>query len=146
MKQFKKIVLGVFYIVLAFHFQLNAQQKDGNTIAIEKYFQNSSLIIQPINQNKLEPTKGMSNVTQIGNYNYSSIKTNSKSSHSVIQNGNQNKIEFLSYYSGNNFINLVSEQIGNNNSIQVIGTNSIAKKLKITQIANNSAILVRNYK
>jgi len=133
--------------VLAFHFQLNAQQKDGNTIAIEKYFQNSSLIIQPNNQNKVQPAKALSNsVTQIGNYNYSAIKTNNKSSHTVIQNGNRNNIEFLSYYSGNNFINLVSEQIGNNNSIQIIGSNKISEKLKITQKANNSAILIRNYK
>jgi len=150
MKNLKKIFLSVFCFVFAFYFQLNAQQSDSNTIVIGKYFRNISkkANIQNSVKNKIVNYNNNieSTLTQTGNFNYSYIQTsNNKSSHNVTQQGNKNSVVLLSYYGGNNYINLATQQIGNNNSIQVIGNNSIAKKLKITQRANNSAIFVRNY-
>jgi len=147
MKNLKKIFLGIFIFGFAFHFQLFAQQEDNNTIAINKYFSNNKAAnIQKSVQNKVFKAQYLSNtLTQVGNYNYSLIQTNSKSSHNVMQKGNKNEIKLLSYYNGNNYINLISNQVGNNNSIHIIGTNSIAKKLKITQKSNNSTIFIRNY-
>jgi len=142
------MLLGVFCFIFAFYFQLNAQQRDGNTVVIEKYFQNSGASkVQNSIKNRVVQSNSLANtLTQIGNYNYSYIQTgNNKGTQNVTQQGNKNNVVLLSYYGGNSYTNLVSEQIGNNNSIQIIGNNSITEKLKITQKANNSTIFIRNY-
>ena len=138
MKKFSNIYSLVFLLIGISSLQINAQQSDENTFVINKYFQNinseNQLPSNLTNENLAKyqaQNNAELNILQSGNYNYINVKTNANNQ-SVGQQGNYNNYEFISFY-GNDNLNFEVRQIGNGNSIQILGENSIIDNMKIIQ-------------
>ena len=150
----KKNYILVLYLVFfgLISFQLNAQISDDNTYIINKYFQNttseinSAASVIDTNKSIAKKDNGVNselNILQYGNYNYININTTGNKLNSS-QVGNNNSYEFLTYY-GRNDLNVDVQQIGNSNSVQVYGENSLINNMKIIQKSNFKTITVTNY-
>lgn len=149
MKKFSNI-LSLGFVLIGFSFlQINAQQSDENTFVINKYFQNINSEIQlPSTSNENLAQYGYQNsaelnILQSGNYNYINVKTNANNQN-VGQQGNYNNYEFISFY-GRDDLNFEVKQIGNGNSIQILGENSIIDNMKIIQKSDYKTITISNY-
>lgn len=149
MKKFSNI-LSLGFVLIGFSFlQINAQQTDENTFVINKYFQNINSEIQlPSTSNENLAQYGYQNsaelnILQSGNYNYINVKTNANNQN-VGQQGNYNNYEFISFY-GRDDLNFEVKQIGNGNSIQILGENSIIDNMKIIQKSDYKTITISNY-
>lgn len=148
----KNNYISIVLMLFAFGFaslETYGQISDENTIAISQYFQNSNSSRGL--EEKAKETKthnfakynSITNIVQVGNYNYTNINSNANSL-GVQQEGNNNNYEFMTYY-GRDDLNIDVQQIGNNNSIQVFGENKIIDNLKIVQKSNFKTITITNY-
>ncbi|SDY04557.1 hypothetical protein SAMN05444411_11511 [Lutibacter oricola] len=148
-KSFKSILYLVLFGLITF--QLNAQISDDNTYIINKYFQNTTSEINNtslLNTNKSVATSSKTvnsdlNILQYGNFNYVNIKASGNKLNSS-QVGNNNSYEFLTYY-GRNDLNIDVQQIGNSNSVQVYGENSLINNMSIVQKSNFKTITIINH-
>lgn len=109
-----------------------------NTEAIQNYFyQNQSTKVE----NNLDSD---TNIYQIGENNNIDIDTSEDNIQLVRQVGDANNYQYYTYYNSSK-ANLVINQFGDENDIQIYGHNSIVEKLKITQTTNNQNVLIYNY-
>lgn len=109
-----------------------------NTETIQNYFyQNQSTKVE----NNLDSD---TNIYQIGENNNIDIDTSEDNIQLVRQVGDANNYQYYTYYNSSK-ANLVINQFGDENDIQIYGHNSIVEKLKITQTTNNQNILIYNY-
>lgn len=109
-----------------------------NTETIQNYFyQTQSTKVE----NNLDSD---TNIYQIGENNNIDIDTSEDNIQLVRQVGDANNYQYYTYYNSSK-ANLVINQFGDENDIQIYGHNSIVEKLKITQTTNNQNILIYNY-
>lgn len=110
---------------------------------------NSDNVLQLLNANAMASSENkikgsQTQIMQYGNGNFSEIAINSLSKISAVQNGDYN---FLNY--DNSFtrdrakVGITVE--GNNNIIDVTGSNSISEKMQINMKGSNMTIFMRNY-
>jgi len=109
-----------------------------NKEAIQNYF------YQNQNTNVENNLNNDTNIYQIGKNNNIDIDTSENNIQLVRQVGDANNYQYNTYYNSSK-ANLVINQFGNENDIQIYGHNSIVEKLKITQTTNNQNILIYNY-
>lgn len=135
-----------FILIFAFSVTIVAQQTDDNTLAINNYFQINNKNQVNNNPSKLDVTiQSYANVVQVGRENNTYIKSlQSGDQQVIIQKGHQNNYEYYNYYSQENSSMQVN-QVGNMNSIQVFGENSIMKDAIINQKGSFKSVIIKNY-
>lgn len=80
---------------------------------------------------------------QIGDENTAEINYNTTGKQRIYQIGDNNAYGFSNYFNNSNF-NIDVLQGGNNNSLEVLGTNSIINNMKVIQF-NGSTLSVISY-
>ena len=111
--------------------------------------QNSGIAIQQVGNynDALVDVKSKTtsiSIIQNGNNNeYLLVKEATNIAIDINQNGNSNKINDYSYRT-NYDVNTQMIQNGNNQNIKSIGTNSISKDMKVTQIGNGASVIILN--
>jgi len=139
----KKII---FILFLLMSVKLFSQQLgDTNSELIKQYFNNQ--LISPVV--KVDNNLGNSDfsetkINQIGNDNLSYINTNDKNNNDVVQAGNNNTFQLITYYNSDQ-ANLNVVQNGNDNNVQVYGQNDLSKNMTIIQNTNFQSIIINNY-
>ncbi len=146
-------ILVLFLSLMSVSFlEIKAQQVDEDAQIIEKYFKNlnsEQLLNDLVNfNNEVNNTLNVFNtsklsVLQNGDYNLIHVKS-SINKLSIGQVGDYNSYEFLSYFSRDD-LNLEVQQLGSNNSIQILGENSLINNMKIIQKSNYKNITITNY-
>jgi hypothetical protein len=121
------------------------QLGDTNSELIKQYFNNQ--LISPVV--KVDNNLGNSDfsetkINQIGNDNLSYINTNDKNNNDVVQAGNNNTFQLITYYNSDQ-ANLNVVQNGNDNNVQVYGQNDLSKNMTIIQNTNFQSIIINNY-
>lgn len=136
MKTFEKIFITLAFISAAW---LQAQNVDWNNI-------NSSTALNMVSQMNLnlETANSQSLVLQYGNANNVDLTVNSKTNIVIQQLGDQNSIYFNNAFSDKESKTAITTQ-GNNNLIDVTGTNSISEGLHLNIKADNKTVFMRNY-
>ncbi len=135
-KTFEKILitLALLSTLLA-----KSQQIDWNRI-------NSQTAIDMITQNT-DPslfTSSISQVVQIGDLNNADLQINSKTNIIVQQFGDQNSIYFNNSFSSKEVKTAITTQ-GNNNIVDITGSNGISEKMHLNVNGENMAVFMRNY-
>jgi len=108
---------------------------------------NSSNILGIISQiqNAPDPQKNTEIKTlQYGNQNFAEINANSQTDLSTMQIGNYNYLNFDNSFEKNSVQSAITTQ-GNNNIIDITGSNSISEKIRIYVKGDNMTIFMRNY-
>jgi hypothetical protein len=116
---------------------LKSQQMDWNQI-------NSSTVLGVIANQAPDQSISYSNVTQEGNFNNADLSLNAKTAISVKQVGDNNSFYFNNSFTEKEVKTAVTTQ-GNNNSIDITGSNSISEGLKLNVQGDNMTIFMRNY-
>lgn len=128
----------IFLLVVAYF--ASAQQ-----IYFENVNSNNALAI--ITQLQPTPQQGTSSESinyQYGNHNFSEIYTNSKTDLSTIQIGDYNYLNFNNMFDKKSADPTITTQ-GNNNIIDITGSNSISEKIQFHVKGDNMTIFMRNY-
>lgn len=81
---------------------------------------------------------------QYGNQNYAEINANSRTELTALQFGDYNYLNFDNSFEKNKSKNIITTE-GNNNIIDVTGSNSISEKMQIKVKGDNMTIFMRNY-
>jgi len=81
---------------------------------------------------------------QYGNQNYTEIQANSQTSLSTMQIGDYNYLNFDNSFEKNSVKSAITTQ-GNNNIIDITGSNSISEKIQIHVKGDNMTLFMRNY-
>ncbi|KPH12784.1 hypothetical protein [Chryseobacterium sp. ERMR1:04] len=105
---------------------------------------NSNTILNVIAGQNSDQGISYSNVIQIGEANNAELSLNSKTNISVKQLGDYNSLYFNNSFSDAATKTAITTQ-GNNNIIDVTGSNSISDGLQIQVKGDNKTIFVRNY-
>lgn len=105
---------------------------------------NSNTILNVIASQNSDQGISYSNVIQIGEANNAELSLNSKTNISVKQLGDYNSLYFNNSFSDAATKTAITTQ-GNNNIIDVTGSNSISDGLQIQVKGDNKTIFVRNY-
>ncbi len=134
MKKLAFISLVLFIISGSVHSQ-NIIVNDTETIQNYLYQNQDSKIEKSIDTD--------TNIYQIGEDNNIDIATSEENIQLVRQVGDANNYQYYTYYNSSK-ANLVINQFGDENDIQIYGHNSIVEQLKITQ-TNDQRILIYNY-
>ncbi|MFZ4930984.1 hypothetical protein [Chryseobacterium sp. Mn2064] len=121
------------FIVLPLH----AQQIDWDKI-------NSNTIFNIITEQHLGQDLYYSNVIQIGDYNKAELSLNAKTDIDVKQLGDYNTLYFINSFTDKENKTSITAQ-GNNNIIDVTGSNSVSDGMQINVKGDNKTIFVRNY-
>jgi hypothetical protein len=117
-----------------------SQQIDWNQI-------NSQTAIDMTNMQNTDPslfTSSVSQVVQIGDLNNANLQINSKTNIMVQQFGDQNSIYFNNAFSSKEAKTAITTQ-GDNNIVDITGTNSISDKMHLNVQGENMAVFMRNY-
>lgn len=128
----------IFLLVVAFF--ASAQQ-----ISFENVNSNNALAI--ITQLQTTPQQGTNSESinfQYGNHNFSEIYTNGKTDVSTIQIGDYNYLNFNNMFDKKSANPTITTQ-GNNNIIDITGSNSISEKIQLHVKGDNMTIFMRNY-
>lgn len=128
----------IFLLVVAFF--ASAQQ-----ISFENVNSNNALAI--ITQLQTTPQQGTNSESinyQYGNHNFSEIYTNGKTDVSTIQIGDYNYLNFNNMFDKKSANPTITTQ-GNNNIIDITGSNSISEKIQLHLKGDNMTIFMRNY-
>ena len=128
----------IFLLVVAFF--ASAQQ-----ISFENVNSNNALAI--ITQLQTTPQQGTNSESinfQYGNHNFSEIYTNGKTDVSTIQIGDYNYLNFNNMFDKKSADPTITTQ-GNNNIIDITGSNSISEKIQLHVKGDNMTIFMRNY-
>lgn len=137
MKTITKIFLSFF---LGCNILTFAQQ-----IAFENINSNNVLNLVSQQLNILENQKNSEvNVIQYGNQNNAEIAINSGTDLSALQFGDYNYLNFDNSFQKDKAKSTITAQ-GNNNIIDVTGSNSISDKMQIHVKGDNMTIFMRNY-
>ena len=137
MKTFEKIFIT---LVLLSTMWAKSQQIDWNQI-------NSQTAIDMTNTQNTDPllmNSSVSQVVQIGDLNNVNLQINSKTNIMVQQFGDQNSIYFNNAFSSKEAKTAITTQ-GDNNIVDITGTNSISGKMHLNVQGENMAVFMRNY-
>lgn len=137
MKTFEKIFIT---LVLLSTMWAKSQQIDWSLI-------NSQTAIGIINTPVSDPsfiTSSVSQVLQVGDLNNADLRINSKTNIMVQQFGDQNSIYFNNAFSSKEAKTVITTQ-GDNNIVDITGTNSISDKMHLNVQGENMAVFMRNY-
>lgn len=83
-------------------------------------------------------------VSQIGNQNYAELNINKGTDVRVLQNGDYNYLNFDNSFESKPTKSTITAE-GNNNIIDITGSNSISEKIQIHVQGDNKTIFMRNY-
>jgi len=137
MKTFEKIFI---VLVLLSTMLAKSQQIDWSRI-------NSQTAIDMTNTKNTDPsllTSSVSQVVQIGDLNNTDLNLNSKTNIIVQQLGDQNSIYFNNSFSSKEAKTAITTQ-GNNNIVDITGTNSVSDKMHLNVQGENMTVFMRNY-
>ncbi len=137
MTTFAKI-LSLYIIVCTTN--ISAQQ-----ISFDNLNSNNVLnLISQIASNAEASKNSEINIIQYGNQNYAEISANSKTQLSALQFGDYNYLNFDNSFDKTKTKSAITTQ-GNNNIIDITGSNSISEKMQIHVKGDNMTIFMRNY-
>lgn len=137
MKTFEKIFIT---LALLSTLLVKSQQIDWNRI-------NSQTVIDMINLQNADhslSTSSVSQVVQMGDFNNADLQINSKTNIMVQQFGDQNSIYFNNAFSSKEAKTAITTQ-GNNNIVDITGSNSISEGLHLNVKGENMTVFMRNY-
>lgn len=137
MKTFEKIFITM---ALLFAIAGKSQTTDWNLINS----QNALDMISIQNTNQVTSASYGSQVMQVGNNNNADLQLNAKTNIVIQQLGDQNSIYFNNSFSTKESKSAITTQ-GNNNIIDITGTNSISEGLHLNIKSDNKTIFMRNY-
>ncbi|MBB4807745.1 hypothetical protein HNP38_003061 [Chryseobacterium defluvii] len=129
--------LGWSVSTLFFFFFVKSQQVDWDRI-------NSNTILNIIAGHQSEQIMTLSEVIQIGDSNNADLFINAKTDVLVRQIGDYNSFYFINSFTDTETKAAVTTQ-GNNNIIDITGSNSISDGLKMNVRGDNVTIFMRNY-
>ncbi|MEI3791344.1 MULTISPECIES: hypothetical protein [unclassified Chryseobacterium] len=117
---------------------MNAQQLDWDKV-------NSNTVLDLMAKQQTEQ-QGLfgSSVLQIGDYNNAEFFLNPKTNIAVQQLGNFNTLYFINSFTDKETKTAVTAQ-GNNNIIDITGSNSVSDGMQINVKGDNKTIFMRNY-
>jgi len=151
MKNRKRILIIVGLFFLSTYLSFGQQLSDENTIIINQYFQSNNKIVSNLSANNnflissnSQESNKIINLNQIGNKNKIEVKQSKNDSQIVKQFGDNNYYSFINYYNSN-VSNLSVIQVGNSNSLNIYGQNSLIDNMSILQKSNFKTLIIKNY-
>ena len=117
--------------------RLQAQEIDWDKV-------NSNTIFNLIARQQTDQTSFGSNIIQIGEYNNAELSINAHTNIVVKQLGYFNTLYFINLFTDKETKAAVTAQ-GNNNVIDVTGSNSISDGIQINVKGDNKTVFMRNY-
>ncbi|MFP3593608.1 hypothetical protein [Chryseobacterium sp. SIMBA_038] len=129
--------LGLSVFALLIFLSVKSQQVDWDRI-------NSNTVLNVIAGQNPDQMMSYSNVIQIGDANNAELSLNAKTNISVKQLGDYNSLYFNNSFTDTETKTAITTQ-GNNNIIDVTGSNSISDGLQIQVKGDNKTIFMRNY-
>ncbi|MGE8528152.1 hypothetical protein [Chryseobacterium rhizosphaerae] len=114
---------------------LHAQNTDWDKI-------NSNTIFTMITMQNMD--QDLSHVIQIGDFNNAELSLNARTSIAVKQLGDYNTLYFINSFTDKETKASITTQ-GNNNIIDVTGSNSISEGMQINMKGDNKTVFMRNY-
>ncbi|WP_288436895.1 hypothetical protein [uncultured Chryseobacterium sp.] len=117
--------------------RVQAQEIDWNKI-------NSNTILHLIARQQTDQSSYCSNIIQMGDYNNAELSLNARTSIVVKQLGDFNTLYFINSFTDKETKAAVTAQ-GNNNMIDVTGSNSISDGIQINVKGDNKTVFMRNY-
>ncbi|UMB55188.1 hypothetical protein MKD41_06880 [Lutibacter sp. A64] len=143
------IIVGLFFI--STYLSFGQQLSDENTVIINQYFQLNNNIASNlkannnfITSNNNQQTNEIINLNQLGDNNIIEVKQIKGDNQVVKQVGDNNYYSFINYYNSNTS-NLSVMQIGNSNSLNIYGQNSLIDNMSILQKSNFKTLIIKNY-
>lgn len=85
-----------------------------------------------------------SNIIQVGDFNKAALSLNEKTDISVRQLGDYNTLFFINSFTDTETKTAVTTQ-GNNNIIDITGSNSVSDGMQVTVKGDNKTVFMRNY-
>ncbi|KMQ60349.1 hypothetical protein ACM46_19035 [Chryseobacterium angstadtii] len=116
---------------------VKAQQVDWDKI-------NSSTVLDLVAKQQTEQGLYGSAVIQMGDYNNAELSLNAKTNMTVQQLGDYNTLYFINSFTDKETKTAVTTQ-GNNNIIDITGSNSVSDGMQINVKGDNKTIFMRNY-
>lgn len=116
---------------------LYAQQIDWDKI-------NSNTIFNIVTEQNLGQDLYYSSIIQTGDYNRAELSVNSRTGIDVKQLGDYNTLYFINSFTDKETKISITAQ-GNNNIIDVTGSNSVSEGMQINVKGDNKTIFMRNY-
>lgn len=117
--------------------RVQAQEIDWNKI-------NSNTILNLIARQQTDQNSYGSNIIQMGDYNNAELSLNARTNIVVKQLGDFNTLYFINSFTDKETKAAVTAQ-GNNNIIDVTGSNSISDGIQINVKGDNKMAFMRNY-
>ncbi|WP_276731407.1 hypothetical protein [Chryseobacterium carnipullorum] len=116
---------------------VQAQQIDWDRV-------NSSTVLDLLSKQQTEQELYGSNIIQIGNQNNAELSLNAKTNIAIQQLGDYNTLYFINSFTDKETKTAVTAQ-GNNNIIDITGSNTVSDGMKINVKGDNQTIFMRNY-
>ncbi|SHF23520.1 hypothetical protein [Chryseobacterium vrystaatense] len=116
---------------------VQAQQIDWDRV-------NSNTVLDLITRQQTEQGLYGSTVIQMGDYNNAELSLNAKTNIAVQQLGDYNTLYFINSFTDKETKAAVNAQ-GNNNIIDITGSNSVSDGMQINVKGDNKTIFMRNY-
>ncbi|MCW1963789.1 hypothetical protein [Chryseobacterium viscerum] len=116
---------------------LQAQEIDWDKI-------NSNTIFNLIARQQIDQTSYGTNIIQMGDYNNAELSLNARTNVAVKQLGDFNTLYFINSFTDKETKAAITAQ-GNNNIIDVTGSNSISDGIQINVKGDNKTVFMRNY-
>ncbi|GAA5098776.1 hypothetical protein GCM10023210_35310 [Chryseobacterium ginsengisoli] len=129
--------LGWSVFTLFFFVSVKSQQIDWDKI-------NSNSVLNIIAAQNPNQATSYSNIIQIGNGNSAELSINAKTDITVKQLGDYNTLLFVNSFTDTETKTAITTQ-GNNNIIDITGSNSVSEGLQINVKGDNKTIFMRNY-
>ena len=129
--------LGWSVFTLLLFMSVKSQQIDWDKI-------NSNSALSIIAAQNPDQVTSYSNIIQIGNGNSAELSINAKTDIAVKQLGDYNSLYFVNSFTDTETKTAVTTQ-GNNNIIDITGSNSVSEGLQINVKGDNKTIFMRNY-
>ncbi|MCS3868560.1 hypothetical protein J3D55_001476 [Chryseobacterium ginsenosidimutans] len=129
--------LGWSVFTLLLFMSVKSQQIDWDKI-------NSNSALSIIAAQNPDQATSYSNIIQMGNGNNAELSINTKTDIAVKQLGDYNSLYFVNSFTDTETKTAVTTQ-GNNNIIDITGSNSVSEGLQINVKGDNKTIFMRNY-
>ena len=105
---------------------------------------NAMAIVAQIQDNSISTKNYEVTTVQYGTQNFAEIYANSNTNLSALQLGDYNYLNFNNVFEKTRASAVITTQ-GNNNIIDVVGSNSISEKMQLHVKGDNMTIYMRNY-
>ncbi len=105
---------------------------------------NAMAIVAQIQDNSISTKNYEVTTVQYGTHNFAEIYANSNTNLSTLQLGDYNYLNFNNVFEKTRASAVITTQ-GNNNIIDVVGSNSISEKMQLHVKGDNMTIYMRNY-